>query len=782
MEIVSKTLPLSAKVQKGLELIEEGRFRKKPAWGEGLTILNDVTAKLPIVKRKALAIQKILSEIPVQIKEHELVVGSVVTNKREANIPEYATLAEKEVAARKLTSPLSVWGHSCPYYPKYLKLGIGGLRKIAEEKLAEIRQRGAEQEKEAWYESVIMSLDAMAEFIRRHKDAALTLAAREASAVRKGELQGIAQTAQHLLQGPPQTFQEALQAIWFVHAALAITLSRVPLGRLDQTLWPYLTRDLDSGAITINQAQELIDCFWLKCNERLQASQLFQGGDSAPLSANNLDAANATGVGARGAFLGGKTSVDRYAGDGQTDNQFMQTVTLGGLTPDGADGTNPLTYLCLNALHRLKTTWPSLYVRFHDGSPPELYERVADCIRAGCIGPGIQNDEVIIPSLVKIGIPLEHARDYSSDGCWEPHVQGRTYFRHWYVAGAEALHRVLSPESWEEVEVPLYVEELDPFRGSKAPDPYRFRSYGEVADAVKGNIDTLVKGLVHSVEAFQQDERLYNIAPLPISSAFMEGPLDSGKDITQLGTQYNFFLAELAGLSHVADSLAVIKKLCFEEKMITWPELLDAVRSNWQGREYLRQLVRTRAPAYGNDVDYVDDIARDIVEFYVETVRKHGGNVQSDIKYVTGLATFEGYTVLGSTVGATPDGRRAGEPISTNGSPSIGRAVSGPTAAVNSYVKLPLVDLPGGAILDLNLDARGGTPSQLEAFIKSFLEKGGNIISIPVNDSRKLRAAQKEPEKYRDLRVRVAGYEVYFVDLPPHHQELQIRRCEQYAR
>lgn len=782
MEIVSKTLPLTARAQKGLELIEKGRFQKKPSWGEGLTVLDEETAKLPLVKRKALSIKKVLSEIPVEIKEHELVVGSVVTSKRGANIPEYATEEEKEAAAKKLASPLSVWGHSCPYYPRFLQIGIGGLRKIAEEKLAEVRQEGTQPEKEAWYEAVILSLDAIAEFIRRYRDVALTLADRETSLMRKAELHEIAQISEHLLQAPPRTFREALQAIWFVHTAFAVTLNRVPLGRLDQNLWPFLERDLESGAITTKHAQELIDCFWLKCNERLQASQLFQEGDSVPLSANNLDAVSATGIGAKGVFLGGKTSADRYAGDGQTDNQFLQTMTLGGLTPEGKDGTNPLTYLCLNALYRLKTTWPSLYVRFHDGSPPELYERVADCIRAGCIGPGIQNDEVIIPSLVKIGIPLEYARDYTSDGCWEPHMQGRTYFRHWFIAGAEALDRVLSPKSWEEAKVPLYIEELDPFRGSRAPDPYRFRSYDEVVDAVKWNIDRLVKGFIQSVETFQQDERLYNIAPLLIPSAFMEGPLESGKDITQLGTQYNFFLAELAGLSHVADSLAVIKKLCFEEKIIEWPELLDAVRSNWQGKEYLRQLVRTRAPAYGNDVDYVDDIARDIVEFYVESVKKHSANTRSNIKYVTGLATFEGYTVLGSTVGATPDGRRAGEPLSTNGSPSIGRAASGPTAAVNSYVKLPLVDLPGGAILDLNLDARAGTPLPLEAFVRSFLEKGGNIISIPVNDSRKLRAAQKEPEKYRDLRVRIAGWEVYFVDLPPHHQELQIRRCEQYAR
>jgi len=779
MEIVSKILPLSSKVRKGLELIEEGRFRKKPNWGEGLTILDEHTAKLPLVIRKALAIKKCLSEIHVDIKDYELIVGSEFRSKRGANIPEYATQQEKELAAKNLCSPLSVWGHSCPYYPGYLKVGVSGLRKMAEDKLEEVRRNGKETVKEAWYESVIMSLDALKEFIRRYGELALRLSNNETDLTRKDELQEIARIAQHLLQEPPQTFREALQAVWFAHIAFAITLNRVPFGRFDQYLWPYLKRDLENSTITINQAQDLVDCFWVKCNERLQAYQILEG---TPESDNSLAAISATAIGARGVFLGGKTSVDRFTADGQTESLMIQTMTLSGLTPEGLDGTNPLTYLCLNALYRLKTPWPGLYVRFHDRSPHELYERVADCIRAGCIGPTIHNEEVFILSLTKSGIPVEHARDYACDGCWEAHIQGRTYFRHWFIPAAEALDRVISPKNWQEIEVPLYIEDFDPFKSAKAPDPYSFRSYAEVLDSVKENIDTFVKGFIESVEKFQQDECLYNIAPLPLLSAFMEGSLESGRDITQLGTRYSFYLPELAGLSHLADSLAVIKKLCFEDKIIEWSELLDAIRSNWQGKEYLRQLVMTRAPAYGNDVDYVDDIARDIVEYYIESVRKHSTGVSSGIKYTPGLATWEGYTILGSSIGATPDGRLAGEPLSTNASPSIGRALSGQTAALNSFIKLPLDDLTAGASLELNMEARSDGLLQMETFIRSFVEKRGSVMNIAVNNCEKLRAAQKDPEKYRDLKVRIAGWEAYFVDLPPKIQELQIRRCEQYAR
>jgi len=770
--IVSKTLPLTTRVQKGLALIKESRYHKKARWGEGLTVLDEETVKLPLVKRKALAIKKILSEMPIDIKDYELIVGSAIQGPTtvRASLPEYATQEEVEAAAKKRTNPLSVFGHSSPYYPRYLELGLGSLQKMAEEKLDEVRQKGTEPEKEAWYEAVIMSLGGLKELIRRHGDSASELADSETDLTRKAELYEIARVSQHLLEEPPQPFREALQASWFVQIALFSTLNHLPIGRFDQNLWPYLERDLENGAIIISEAQELVDCFWLKCNDLLQAFQIQE---------DSIDSARVIRR-VRGIFLGGKTSPDRLAPDGGTSQQFLQTITLSGLTPKGLDGTNPLTYLCLNALFRLKVPQPCLYVRFHDESPPELYERVADCIRAGCVGPSIYNDEVLVPSLRKIGIPMEHAREYTSDGCFEVHIQGRTDFRHTWISVAEVLDRVLSPASWEEVEVPLYIEAMDPFRDSKTSDPYSFRSFNEVMDSVKENLDKYIKGLIEAVENFL-DGRLYEIAPLPFFSAFVEGPLESGKDITQGGAEYYFYMPEMAGLSHVADSLAAIKKLCFEEKTVLWPELLDAIRNNWEGKEYLRQLVRTRAPAYGNDDDYVDDIAREIVEFYAESIRKHSAKVRSNVKYIAGLATFEQYNVLGYPVGATPDGRLAGEPLGTNASPSIGRPVKGQTAALNSFVKLPLIDLPGGAILDLNIGTRADLLLQLESFIKSFVDKRGNLINIAVNDCEKLRAAQKEPEKYRDLKVRVGGYEAYFTDLPSNHQELQIKRCEQYT-
>jgi formate C-acetyltransferase len=262
----------------------------------------------------------------------------------------------------------------------------------------------------------------------------------------------------------------------------------------------------------------------------------------------------------------------------------------------------------------------------------------------------------------------------------------------------------------------------------------------------------------------------------------VEGPLESGRDLTQDGAEYNLHAPLASGLSHTVDTLAVIKKLCFEEKQIEWPELLDAVRDNWRDKESLRQQVMTRVPAYGNDVDYTDDIAKEIVTFFVERVREYSYGVKNKkLKFPPGLGTFGRYIGLGALIGATADGRFNGQPFGSNASPSVGRAENGQSAAVNSYCKLPLVDLPCGAPLDIAMENRANLLSQLEAFIKSFIQRRGQLISVSVNDCEKLRAARKEPEKYRDLKIRVGGWQEYFIDLPTEMQEWQIKKCETYA-
>ena len=207
--------------------------------------------------------------------------------------------------------------------------------------------------------------------------------------------------------------------------------------------------------------------------------------------------------------------------------------------------------------------------------------------------------------------------------------------------------------------------------------------------------------------------------------------------------------------------------------------MLDAVGNNWEGKETLRQMVMTRAPAYGNDIDYVDDIARQIVAFYIDRTNTHAAASGSKIKFNPSVGTFEHYVALGSVLPATPDGRLAQEPVGSNASPTNGRATSGQTAVVNSYLKLPMADMPTGAPLDLAMDTR--LSHLLEPFIRSFIERGGNLLSISMNDVEKMKAAMVEPEKHRDLKIRIGGWEAFFVDLPPAYQEWQIKKHEQYA-
>ena len=784
--LISTTLPLSDRVIQGLGTIEKNRLQEKPDWGKDLTVVDKETAKLPLVKRKALAIQKTFSEMPIEIRKYELIVGDIVQNSVLASspLPEYATDEEIEAAAEVASK--SVFGHNEAYYPKFLKLGLQGIRAIAEEKLAKIKGNGREPANIAWYESVLIALDGMGSLIRRYQELAITLAGNEPDEKRKKELRGIARVCGNLLQSPPRTFREALQAYWFEYAAINSTGNPIAFGRFDQNLWPFLDRDLEDGTLTLEEAQELIDLFWLKINERLQLLEVVTDPTTAGDIGKIMENPPAFGRNRKKAiFLGGKTSQDRVTVDETNYNQFYSNMALSGVTPEGSDGTNQLTYLALNATYRLKLVQPEMYVRLHGNSPEELYTRSADLIRAGLANPNIFNDDVIIPSFVRAGLPLADAREYTSDGCWEPHPQGKTWFAYARVSAIECLDRTLSPLSWAKLEIRGYSEAQDPFRNLAIPDPYSYTSFDEVMKTFRTILDAHVKGFVECATDFVNDlnggDNHQEINPQPFFSALANGPLESGRDITQGGMIYTQYSAILVGLSHTADSLAVIKKLCFEEKRVDWKELLDALEKNWEGKESLRQLVRTRAPAYGNDEDYVDDIAREIVEIYVESMNKYKVVTGMDNILALGIATFEGYAAMGYVIGATPDGRLAKEMISSNASPSVGRAQNGQTAAINSYLKLPHSDLPLASALDLAMPKRPGALSTVEALIRTFIERKGSLLTISVNDCEVLKAAQKEPEKHRDLKVRVGGWEAYFVDLSPPMQDWQIRKCEQYA-
>ena len=737
------------------------RFIKKKVWGENLSILNEKTRKEPLIIRKALAFKKVLSEMPIEIKQDELIVGIIRMGSigRGMLFPEYATKEEKREAAKKKTSPYSVWGHYTPGYPSLLEKGLVGIREEANAKLRELIQGDENEKKQNFYRAVIICCDGVKTIAQRYANLALKIAEKEKDNSRKRELLKIAEICKWLSENPPRSFHEALQSCWFGHLTFQSTLNFTPLGRFDQYMFPFLQNDLEKGNLTLDQTQELIDCLWIKFNNRAQSRGLTEDH-----------------LGQYALCIGGYDAVKDLDKE-ILFQMWQQNIILGGQDSKGKDATNILTYLCLNATQKLYMTNPTVTVRFFKDSFSALLKRSCEVLKDGYGMPVIFNDEVIIPGLQKLGIPLEEARDYTNDGCWETLIPGKTEFRYTLICAPCCLERALNKG---------YSRITGEREGIETKNPYAFISFREIMDAFKSQFDYEIKKIMDIIINYYGC--LYNIAPVPFLSSLMDDCLKEGKDITEGGAKYVIHAMLLLGLSHVADSLAAIKKLVFEDKVISWFELLKSLEDNFLDREDLRQMLITRAPKYGTDSDYVDELAREVLDYFVQRVKYYDqnyGDKKKKIKFSTGAGSFEWYVVGGKYVGATPDGRLAAMPFSTNLSPSAGRAVKGLTAAINSFTKLNLVDLPIGSPLDIGVEKKilGGEEGlkRLIALVQSFLDKGGNMLSINANSMEELREAQREPDRHRDLMVRVAGWQAYFVDLTHEHQDSIIARIEQYG-
>ncbi|MBN2325329.1 MAG: hypothetical protein JXQ30_16485 [Spirochaetes bacterium] len=722
------------------------------------SVVNDDTKKLPLIVRKAYAIKEVLSEMPVTINESELIVGTATKYSvgKGGLFPEYATKDELEKAGKKHLSPYSVWGHYVPNYRRVLSLGIKGLKEEAKRRLTDTKKsKNADPKKAAFYEAVLVCCDAVVTLAHRHAAACSGAADGEKDPDRKEELLKISRICMNVPEYPPRSFHEALQAFWLLHITFHSTLNLIPVGRFDQYIYPFLKKDLQNGTITLQQAQELVDCLWLKFNERYKEREMVQ---------DRLDPY---------AFhLGGLTfSLDKDI----LHQLWLQNMILGGQTPEGKDATNPLTYLCLNATGKYAVSNPTVTVRFFKGSPKELFEKTAEIILQGGGQPTIYNDEAIVPALMKTGIPIEEARDFSNDGCWETLIPGKTEFRYYLINSALcvdlALNRGVCRKSGQKL-------------GIDTPDPATFTSLEDIVEAYNKQLNHQVEKYMSNVVDYYGS--LYDISPLPFLSATVDDCMETGKDITQGGAKYIIHAMILLGFSHAVDSLAGLGKLVFEEGSVRMTELLGALDENFEGSEVLRQVLVTRGPKYGNDDDYADGIAKKLLGSYAEMLRSNARSYPScRVKFLPGVGTFEFYALGGKTVGALPDGRLSGEPVSSNFSPSLGSALQGATATVNSFSKMNFEELPVGSPLDLSLDKRAfegkDGPGRLTAFIRSFLDKGGNMLTVNINSVEELKRAQKEPEKYRHLRVRVGGWQAYFIDLTKEHQDHQIARLELYG-
>jgi pyruvate formate-lyase/glycerol dehydratase family glycyl radical enzyme len=731
--------------------------KKKELWPREYTTILDSpeVVRESLIVRKALAFKKYLSEMPIEIYPKELIVGltSQGTIGMGVAFIDYATEEEKEKAAEKGLSIKSIWGHSTPLYDRILEVGVKGMEELAQARLESLdKSEDSYQRKVNFLNAVVICYDGLEALIRRYAHLSAVRASEEEDESRKAELLEIASICTRIAVEPPETFREAIQLLWFVHMAFHSTMDYVPLGRFDYYMYPFYQRDLEAGLISPEQAQELVDCFWLKTNDRAQ----LQSG----LIDNKFDSSFMQ--------LGGAFDIELE--NELLTNAWQQNVILSGLHSDGSDSTNDLTYMALESTRKYPLVNPVVTVRLNKNSSDRLLRKCAECLQGGGGYPFIHNDDVIIKALEKLGIPKEDANVYANDGCWEATIPGSTEFRYSYI---ELLLCVELALNRGRRRIDGKMDGLD------TGDPTEFKSFEDVYQAFQCQVQHKLNGFVENITTYYG--AVYEIAPDPFLSSLTDGCIESGRDLTEGGARYIFHAPLVAGLADAVNSLAAINQAVFEDKILDMRQLIDLLGTNFQGKENLRQFLLNRVPKYGNDNDYVDEIALRVVETYTSEVNRKAREYDW-IRFPCGAGTFERYILLGKRVGATPDGRREGDSIATNCGPSIGSDQEGLSALIKSFTKIDLTEFPAGSPLNIKVGhnfAQGEEGAQrIVSLLKAFLSLGGNMLTIMVQDTETLRRAQREPEKYRGLKVTVGGFQAYFTLLSPEHQEYHIQRTE----
>ena len=755
--------------------LQERMTRPQRTWGCEIRIPDSPGAAAePLVVRHARAFTALLARMPVAIEEDDLIVGISL---REGvilrpHLPAFATDEERSAAAAAGASIADHLSHKTPYYPDVLHRGLAGI--ISE---IDARKQAAEGETRGFLEACAMECRAVVAMAHRYADLAEESAAAPASPQRRAELTDIARTCRRVPEHGAETFAEAVQSFWLLHFALFSTGTKISCGRIDQFLYPYLERDLARGAITPAAAQELVDCLWLRFNDRAQIcrdnffTRADSGIDLPP------DAVTVLEDQPRTAKAGHRTRPATAADAADAINHFGQNVLIGGLRPDGSDGTNLLTALCLNALERFALTQPVVTLRLHRGSPEALVERAAEVLKSGGGMPYIDNDEVLIPAYTDLGVSLEDARDYANSNCWETMIEGRS---------DQELIRGINFLLFLELALARGRSVVHGRMGPDTGDPRQWESFADLMRAWRRQLDYQLDLAVDHIGSGIENGTLehsshgrfsYN----PFLSALTLDCLAREQDIIRGGARYRIWHVMGEAVANAIDAAAVIRRLVFEERSVRMDELLEALEADWEGHENLRRRVLARAPKFANDDDYADDIGREMMAWFVERSRFHAARYPTVI-FPCSVGTFSWYAMIGKEVGATADGRRRGEAVAANFSPAPGADASGPTAAINSYLKMGVRDLAGGAPLDLRFSAAGlrgemGT-RRLAALIRAFVELGGNMLTVTVTDAEDLKRAMREPERYRHLRVRMGGWSAYFVMLGEEQQRIHISRVE----
>ncbi|MEZ3469005.1 MAG: glycyl radical protein [Schaedlerella sp.] len=796
------------------------------------------TENEPMVIRRAKAFQHILENIPIIIRDLELIVGSTTIAPRGCQTyPEFSyewleaefdTVETRsadpfyisEQTKRELKEANAYWkgrttselataymepetltamehnmftpgnyfyngvGHVTVKYEEVLAIGFSGIRQKAEAQMATLSLTdGDYQRKSRFLQAVIISCDAAVTYARRYAKLALEEAEKCTDGARKLELLRIAQNCANVPEKGANGFYEACQSFWFVQQLLQIESSghSISPGRFDQYMYPYYKKDLDSGKLTREFAQELMDCIWVKLNDLNKCR----------------DAASAEG----------------FAG-----YSLFQNLIAGGQNKEGIDVTNDLSFMCIQASMHVFLPQPSLSVRVWNGSPHEFLVKAAELTRTGIGLPAYYNDEVIIPSLVSRGLTLQDAREYNIIGCVEPQKAGKT--EGWHDAAFFNMCRPLELVFTNGVDKGVQV-------GPQTGNVEDMKTFEEFYHAYKMQMDYAIKLLVNADNAI--DMAHAERCPLPFLSSMIDDCMSRGRTVQEGGAVYNFTGPQGFGVANMADSLYAVKTLIYDEQKVTMKEMKTALMTNYGkgldtediaavtanvanemrasgqnvGEAEIAAILKTvvaasespevkangerlqklidQVPKFGNDIAEVDAFARDVAYTYTRPLENYK-NPRGGI-FQAGLYPVSANVPLGAQTGATPDGRLAHMPVADGVSPSAGKDVNGPTAAANSVSKLDHYIASNGTLFNQKfhpsaLSGRKGLDNFV-GLIRSYFDQKGSHMQFNVVSRETLLDAQKHPEQYKHLVVRVAGYSALFTTLSKSLQDDIIRRTEQ---
>jgi formate C-acetyltransferase len=578
--------------------------------------------------------------------------------------------------------------------------------------------------------------EAIIRFAERHAERARELATQTRDAARRRELERIVAVCTRVPAHAPRDFWEALQAYWFVHLGVTQELNTWDAfcpGHLDHHLLPFYERGLADGSLTRERAEELLQCLWIKFN--------------------NQPAPPKVGV---------------TAAESGTYTDFAQ-INLGGLTPDGGDAVNAVTYLLLDVIEEMRLLQPSSSIQVSAQSPQRFLQRAARIIRTGFGQPSVFNSDLIVRELVRQGKSVEDARAGGSSGCVEVGAFGKEAY---ILTGYFNMPKVLELTLHDGVD-PRTGRRIGPATG----DPRTFDTFDRLFEAYRAQLRHFVDVKTRGNDVIEQ---LYaREMPAPFLSLLIDDCVATGRDYNAGGARYNTSYIQGVGLGTMTDALTALAVQVFERRALTMDELLAALRADFRGHERVRQLLWNRTPKFGNDDDAADRVMRAVFEAYFDAIDGRP-NTRGGTYHVNLLPTTV-HVYFGSVVGATPDGRHAGTPLSEGISPVQGADRHGPTAVLRSAAKMDHVRT-GGTLLNQKL-----TPSlltgdegldRLAQLIRGYFRMDGHHIQFNVVDAATLRAAQRHPERHRDLIVRVAGYSDYFCDLGRALQDEIIARTE----